>query len=63
MIYKVETPKGVLPYEFATKKDAEDYAMGFLSWSGTKYRIIVAKKSDEIEASKSRHPAGKGIAK
>jgi hypothetical protein len=40
MIYKIETPKGFLPYEFATKQDAQDYAMGILSWQGTKYRIV-----------------------
>jgi hypothetical protein len=49
MIYKIETPQGFLPYEFDTKQDAQDYAMGILSWSGTKYRIIgpvvVAKES------------------
>jgi hypothetical protein len=49
MIYKVETPKGFLPYEFATKQEAENYAMCFLSWSGTKYRIhgpiIVAQEA------------------
>lgn len=49
MIYKIETPQGYLPYEFATKQDAEDYAIGILSWQGTKYRIhgpiIVAQEA------------------
>jgi hypothetical protein len=48
MIYKIETPQGYLPYEFDSKQAAEDYAIGILSWSGTKYRIhgpiIVAKE-------------------
>jgi hypothetical protein len=35
----IETPQGFLPYEFDTKQQAEDYAMGILSWSNTKYRI------------------------
>jgi hypothetical protein len=43
MIYKIETPKGVLPYEFSSKKEAQDYAIGILSWSGTRYRIFLAK--------------------
>jgi hypothetical protein len=40
MIYKVETPQGILEYEFDSKENAEDYARAFLSWSGTRYRII-----------------------
>jgi hypothetical protein len=39
MIYQIETPQGFLPYEFSTKKEAQDYAIGILSWSNTKYRI------------------------
>lgn len=39
MIWKIETPKGYLPYEFESKQAAEDYALGILSWSGTRYRI------------------------
>lgn len=49
MTYIIETPQGYLPYEFDTKQEAQDYAMGILSWSGTKYRIIgpvvIAKES------------------
>lgn len=48
-MFIIETPQGYLPYEFDTKQAAEDYAIGILSWSGTKYRIIgpviVAKES------------------
>lgn len=39
MIYKIETPQGFLPYEFDTKEEAQDYALGVLSWAGTRYRI------------------------
>lgn len=39
MIYRVETPAGMLPYEFKTERAAKDYALGVLSWSGTRYRI------------------------
>jgi hypothetical protein len=45
MVYKIETPQGVLPYEFDSKDEAMDYVMGVLSWSGTKYRIYKAKKA------------------
>jgi len=44
MVYKIETPRGVLPYEFPTKQAAMDYVMASLSWSGTRYRIIREKK-------------------
>lgn len=44
MVYKVETPKGFIAHEFATKQEAEDYALAFLSWSGTRYRIVATKK-------------------
>ena len=44
MAYQVETPQEVLPYVFATEQEAKDYVMAFLSWSGTRYRIIPAKK-------------------
>ena len=43
MVYRIETPAGVLPYDFATKKAAMDYVMAALSWSGTRYRIIRVK--------------------
>lgn len=43
MIYQIETPQGVLPYEFATKQDAMDYVIGILSWSGPRYRIITKR--------------------
>ena len=40
MIYKVEIRgKGVMPYEFATKQDAEDYAVSMTAWTGGAYRI------------------------
>jgi hypothetical protein len=38
-IWKIETPQGFLDYEFETKQAAQDYALGILSWSGTRYRI------------------------
>jgi hypothetical protein len=37
MVYKIETPSGVL-------QAAMDYVMASLSWSGTRYRIIRTKK-------------------
>jgi hypothetical protein len=40
MIYKIETPQGFIEYEFASKKEANEYVMAFLSWSGTRYRIV-----------------------
>ena len=43
MIYKVETKSGFVEYEFADMQSAKDYVMAFLSWSGTKYRIVKAK--------------------
>ena len=40
MIYKVEIRGiGVMPYEFATKQDAEDYAVSMTVWAGGAYRI------------------------
>lgn len=44
MIYKIETPHGILPYEFATKAKAMDYVMASLSWQGIRYRIIRTRK-------------------
>lgn len=44
MVYRIETPAGVLPYEFATKQAALDYVAAALSWSGTRYRIIRTRK-------------------
>lgn len=49
MIFKVETKQGVLPYEFKDKKSAEDYVMGFLSWYGTKYRILKVRQTWSTE--------------
>ena len=44
MIYKVEIRgKGVMPYEFATKQSAEDYAISMTAWSGGAYRIYRMK--------------------
>jgi len=43
MIYKIETPAGFLPYEFATKQAALDYVAAALSWQGTRYRIVRAR--------------------
>lgn len=45
MVYKIETPQGVLPYEFTTEREARDYVMAALSWSGTRYRIIKERKT------------------
>lgn len=45
MIFKVETPRGFEPYEFADLQSAKDYVSGLLSWSGIKYRIIKAKQT------------------
>jgi hypothetical protein len=40
MIYKVEIRgRGVMPYEFATKQEAEDYAVTMTVCSGGQYRI------------------------
>lgn len=40
MIYKVEIRgKGVIPYQFATKQEAEDYAVSMTAWTGGAYRI------------------------
>lgn len=40
MIYKVEIRgKGVMPYEFATKQEAEDFAVTWTIWTGGQYRI------------------------
>jgi len=43
-VWKVETPLGFMPYEFATEKEAKDYAIGFLSWAGTRYRLVRTRK-------------------
>ena len=45
MIYKVETKQGFIEYEFADQQSAKDYVMAFLSWSGTKYRIVKARQT------------------
>lgn len=45
MIYKVETKQGFIEYEFADLQSAKDYVMAFLSWSGTKYRIVKARQT------------------
>lgn len=40
-MFLIETPRGILTGAvFATKKEAEDYALAVLSWSGTRWRII-----------------------
>ena len=45
MIYKVEIRgKGVMPYEFATKQEAESYAVTMTVWSGGAYRIHRMRK-------------------
>lgn len=45
MIYKIETKAGFIEYEFVNMQSAKDYAMAFLSWSGTKYRIVKARQT------------------
>ena len=46
MIYKVEIRgRGVMPYEFATKQEAEDYAVNMTIWNGGAYRIHRMKKT------------------
>jgi hypothetical protein len=45
MIYKVETKAGFIEYEFIDQQSAKDYVMAFLSWSGTKYRIVKARQT------------------
>jgi len=45
MIYKIETKAGFIEYEFADMQSAKDYVMAFLSWSGTKYRIVKARQT------------------
>jgi len=45
MIYKVEIRgKGVMPYEFVTKQEAEDYAVTMTAWAGGQYRIHRLRK-------------------
>lgn len=40
MIYKVEIRgKGVMPYQFITKEEAEAYAVSMTAWTGGAYRI------------------------
>lgn len=54
MHIKIETPAGVLPHRFASEADAEEYAIGVLSWSGTRYRFIycadLPETSEEVGA-------------
>ena len=46
MIYKVEIRgRGVMPYEFATRQEAEDYAVSMTVWSGGAYRIMKVYKA------------------
>jgi hypothetical protein len=46
MIYKVEIRgKGVMPYEFATKQEAENYAVTMTVWTGGQYRIHRLRKT------------------
>lgn len=45
MIYKIETQQGLIGYEFKDLQSAKDYAMAFLSWSGTRYRILKARQT------------------
>jgi hypothetical protein len=45
MIYKVETKQGFIEHEFADLQSAKDYTMAFLSWSGTKFRIVKARQT------------------
>ena len=50
MIYKVEIRgKGVMPYEFITKQEAEDYAVIMTAWTGGQYRIHRVKSQIGIE--------------
>jgi hypothetical protein len=50
MIYKVEIRgKGVMPYEFITKQEAEDYAVTMTAWTGGQYRIHRVKSQIGIE--------------
>lgn len=40
MVYKVEIKgRGVMPYKFATKSEAEAYAVSMTAWNGGAYRI------------------------
>jgi hypothetical protein len=40
VIYRVEIKgRGVMPYDFATKEDAETYAITATAWVGGAYRI------------------------
>jgi hypothetical protein len=45
VIYKVETPRGFVVHEFANIETAKAYVSAFLSWSGTKYRIVKARQT------------------
>ena len=46
MIYKVEIRgRGVMPYEFLTRQDAEDYAVTMTAWNGGAYRIMKVWKA------------------
>lgn len=41
VVYLVEVQgQGFAPYEFDTEKEAKDYVMGIVSWSGRKWRIV-----------------------
>ena len=40
MVYKVEIRgRGVMPYAFTSKQEAEDYAVTMTAWTGGAYRI------------------------
>lgn len=40
-VYLVEVQgQGFAPYEFASEKEAKDYVIGIVSWSGRKWRIV-----------------------
>lgn len=40
MIYRVEIKgRGVMPYDFTTKEEAEAYAVSMTAWVGGAYRI------------------------
>jgi hypothetical protein len=46
MVYKVEIRgKGVMPYEFASKQEAQDYAVTMTAWTGGAYRIHRMKRA------------------
>lgn len=46
MIYKVEIRgRGIAPYEFPTKEEAETYAINMTAWNGGAYRIHRMKRA------------------